>query len=59
MGHILRMDSGRKLKQTVFEMYKDRSEGDMLMDVPEANTWRELTKKYVWDKNTDRQECGH
>ena len=30
-------------------MYKDRSEGDMLMNAPEASKWRELTK-YVWDK---------
>ena len=49
LGHILRMGSERKLKQAIFEMFKARSEGDMLMDVPETTSWRELTT-YGCDK---------
>ena len=40
LGHILRMGPERKLKQTVFEMFKHRSEGDMLMDAPEYKSWK-------------------
>ena len=32
-----------KLKQAVFEMFKYRKEGDMLMDAPEHKSWWELT----------------
>ena len=28
-----------KLKQAVFEMFKYRKEGDMLMDAPEHKSW--------------------
>ena len=48
-GHILRMGQTRKLKQAVFEMFKLRREGDLLMDAPTAKTWRELTT-YAADK---------
>ena len=43
LGLILRMDPKRQLKQTIFEMFKDRKEGDMLMDEPDTKSWRELT----------------
>ena len=49
-GHILRMYRDRKLKQAVYEMYKMRREGDLLMDVPKTESWRELTT-YAWDKD--------
>ena len=42
LGHILRLGPDRKIKQTVFEMFKDRSEGDLLMDAPQHTTWRHL-----------------
>ena len=42
LGHILRMGPERKLKQAVFEMFKHRKEGDMLMDAPNHKSWREL-----------------
>ena len=32
--HILRMGPERNLKQTVFEMFKARRDGDLLMDAP-------------------------
>ena len=35
-------DTGRKIKQEVFEMFKARQEGDLLMDAPEYTSWREL-----------------
>ena len=43
----MRMGPARKLKQTVFEMFK---EGDLLMDVPKTASWRELTT-YVMNKD--------
>ena len=41
-GHILRMGTERRLKQALFEMFKAPQEGDMLMDVPERESWRGL-----------------
>ena len=37
------MGSERKLKQAVFEMFKARREGDLMMDEPDTSSWRELT----------------
>ena len=34
VGHILRLGPERKIKQAVYEMFKHRSEGDLLMDAP-------------------------
>ena len=42
LGHILRLGPERKIKQAVFEMFKSKTEGDMLMDAPPHQTWREL-----------------
>ena len=42
LGHILRMGPERLLKQAVFEMFRNRKEGDMLMDAPAHQSWREL-----------------
>ena len=42
LGHILRMGQERKIKQAIFEMFKSPREGDMLMDAPKTNSWREL-----------------
>ena len=42
LGHILRLGPERKIKQAVFEMFKHRSEGDLLMDAPQYNSWRHL-----------------
>ena len=50
LGHILRMGDERLLKQAIFEMFKNRQEGDMLMDAPSHNSWREL-KKYAMDRD--------
>ena len=38
LGHILRMGSERKVKQAVFEMFKCRRKGDMLMDAPATDS---------------------
>ena len=46
--HILRTDPGRKLKQTIFEVFKQRRGGDMLMDTPKSNSWR-LLNVYLCD----------
>ena len=42
LGHILRMDKERKVKQAIFEMYRAPQSGDMLMDAPATSSWREL-----------------
>lgn len=42
LGHILRMGTDRLLKQAIFEMFKNRQEGDMLIDAPTHKSWREL-----------------
>ena len=49
LGHILRMDKGRKLKQAAFEIFKSPRPGDLLMDAPRTNSWRELVA-YANDK---------
>ena len=49
LGHIRRMGPERKLKQTVFEMFKVRREGDLMMDAPATSSWRELTE-FACDK---------
>ena len=45
----MRMGQERKLKQTVFEIYKSTKQGDLLMDAPKVRSWRELTS-YAADK---------
>ena len=42
LGHILRMGTERKVKQAIFIMYKAPQQGDMLMDAPATDSWREL-----------------
>ena len=55
-GYILRLtDTKRKVKQAVFEMFKNPQEGDLLMDAPKASTWRALMK-LAEDKNGWRDE---
>ena len=46
------MDGTRKLKQAVFEMFKLRREVHLLMDAPEAKSWRERRElmKYAVNK---------
>ena len=46
----MRMGQERKLKQAVFEMFKMRNEGDLLMDAPSTTSWRELTT-HAMDKD--------
>lgn len=38
IGNILRMDRERMVKQTIFVMFKARTEGDMLMHAPKHNS---------------------
>ena len=49
IGHILRLDNERQIKQAVFEMYKNPTKGDLLMDAPTTSSWREL-RKYAMDR---------
>ena len=42
LGHILRMPQTRMLAQAVEHMYNNRSEGDILTDAPETQSWGEL-----------------
>ena len=50
LGHIMRMGTERKLKHAIFEMYKAPQQGDMLMDAPATDSWREL-----WTYACDRE----
>ena len=50
LGHILRMGTERLLKQAAFEMFRNRKEGDMLMDAPSHRSWRELCS-YAVDRD--------
>ena len=45
VGHILRMRDDRLVKDAVRLMYNSTQEGDLLMDVPATDTWRELCKR--------------
>ena len=49
VGHILRMGPDRMIKQAVFEMFKAPQTGDMLMDTPKTDSWRELCS-YACDR---------
>ena len=42
LGHILRMGPERLLKRAVFEMYKAKTDGDLLMDAPQHTSWYDL-----------------
>ena len=37
IGHILRMPPERKIKQTIFVMFKTPQPGDILMDAPQTD----------------------
>ena len=50
LGHILRMTQERKIKQAVFVMFKRPLPGDILMDAPKTDSWRELCT-YAWDRD--------
>ena len=46
LGEILsEMGPVRQVKQAVYEMFRNRHEGDLLMDAPKHNSWRELCSK--------------
>ena len=42
LGHILRMSPTRILAQAVEHLYNNRSEGDILTDTPNTQSWDEL-----------------
>ena len=42
LGHILRMGTERMIKQAIYEIFMARQDGDMLMDAPKTDSWREL-----------------
>ena len=54
LGHILRMGTERSLKRAVFVMFKSPREGDLMMDAPRHDSWRELTK-YAADRDWWRE----
>ena len=50
-GHILRMYPNRMVHQAVKLMHADRSEGDLLMNIPDL-PWNELIKfSFTYKKN--------
>ena len=52
VGHILRMNDNRLIKQTLHHIYENRQKGDILMDTPDES-WQELTKR-AQDRTTWR-----
>ena len=50
LGHILRMTKERKIKQAIFMMFRTPQPGDMLMDAPKTDSWRELCT-YALDRD--------
>ena len=44
------MTDERKLKQAAYEIFKSPKSGDLLMDAPKTDSWREL-KTYVEDRD--------
>ena len=42
VGHILRLEDSRMIKQALQVIYDNRQEGDILMDIPKHKTWQEL-----------------
>ena len=42
VGHILRMKDSRLVKQGLQQIYENRQEGDILMDVQHTSNWEEL-----------------
>ena len=51
LGHILRLDEDRMLQRAVKEVYDTRSEGDIMMDAPKTDSWRELR---LWAADRDK-----
>ena len=51
MGHILRLDEERIFQRAVKEVYENKSEGDILMDAPKTESWRELE---LWVTDRDK-----
>ena len=49
LGHILRLGTTRMLKQAAFEMFSSPQPGDLLMDAPRCESWREL-QTYAEDR---------
>lgn len=47
---MLRMGSGRMVKQAIFVMFKARTEGDKFINVSKHNSWRELCT-YTCDRD--------
>ena len=45
------MGKERLLKRVIYEMFKNRKQGDMLMDAPTHKTWRELCTYAVLDRD--------
>ena len=42
LGHILWLDEDRMLQRVVKDVYENRCEGDIMMDAPKTDSWREL-----------------
>ena len=44
LGHILRMDSDRMLKQALLSLQQPYPEGSLLMDAPPHESWDDLMR---------------
>ena len=51
LGHILRLDEERILQRAVKEVYENKSEGNIMMDAPKTDSWREMK---IWEADRDK-----
>ena len=51
LDHILRIDEERILQCAVKEVYENKSEGDIMMDAPKPDSWREME---LWSVDRDK-----
>ena len=62
LGHILRMTPERMVHRAVQHMFHNREDGDLLMDAPNAQTWKELCdmakQRDEWQRQVQRVKKG-
>ena len=60
VGHILRLDDKRLIKQTLKVIHDNRQDGDILMDTQDDLNWEQLQKQ-AWadNKKSGARRCIH
>ena len=62
VGHILRMDEKRLVYKALKHIHENKSEGDLLMDLPDKYSWKELLmladNRDGWKKHVQKLKNG-